>query len=171
MRLEQYGKGDIGSYCQIVGFSTLIAGYAYLGQEMPTLQRELEKSALKFQNRLLDEIAQMMMQARMKIPWESVPHLITMDGVADLYGLYNSTRLIAEKSTDPKSNSVPPPHGGQKPVKDAYRPENEIQRIEKLGIQIVICPKCKTMNSLELIECVVCHTNLDKVKPVRNPYL
>ena len=99
MRLEQFGKDDLGSYCQIVGLSTLIAGYSCLGQEMPALRNELEKSALKFQSHLLDEIAQMRIQAKERIPWDRVSHLISMDGVDDLETLYSSTKETVQQGT------------------------------------------------------------------------
>jgi curved DNA-binding protein CbpA len=45
------------------------------------------------------------------------------------------------------------------------------KRVEKIGIEVAVCPKCKTMNSLALIRCEQCHASLDKVAPVHNPYL
>lgn len=49
--------------------------------------------------------------------------------------------------------------------------ELDRKRIEKLGIELAICPNCGTMNSLSVIRCEKCNENLDKVKPIRNPYL
>ncbi len=163
MRLKQYGKDDMSSYCRIVGTSTLIAGYAYLGQSMPALQRDLESSIYKFQTRLLDEIAQMTVEANMKIPWERIPYLVTVDGIADLYALYNSTLLIAEKHSGGKTT--------EQQEQSTISSDLEILRVQKFGIEVIACPKCGTLNSLALIHCEKCNTNIDNVKPIRNPYL
>ncbi len=107
LRLNQYGSNDIGSYCQIVGTSTLIAGYAFLGQNVPTLQKELQNSIYNFQKHLLDEIALITIQANKEIPWEKIPHLITIDGVPELYSLYNSTLEFAPKNKGNKNQLIP----------------------------------------------------------------
>lgn len=57
------------------------------------------------------------------------------------------------------------------PKKVASLTVEERKRVEKLGIEVTTCPKCGTLNSLVLIHCEKCHTNLSKVKPIRNPYL
>jgi hypothetical protein len=49
--------------------------------------------------------------------------------------------------------------------------ESEQQRVERLGIEVAVCLNCQTINSLALLNCEKCHTNLAKVKPIRNPYL
>lgn len=49
--------------------------------------------------------------------------------------------------------------------------EKEQRRAESLGVEIVICPNCGTLNSLSLSTCEKCNTNLEKVKPVRNPHI
>jgi hypothetical protein len=49
--------------------------------------------------------------------------------------------------------------------------EEERKRVEKYGIEVTPCPKCGRLNSLALIHCENCHTNLNNVKPIRNPYL
>ena len=50
-------------------------------------------------------------------------------------------------------------------------PESEQSRIEKYGIEIAVCPNCQTVNSLSFLNCEKCNTNLEKVKPIRNPYI
>jgi ribosomal protein L40E len=49
--------------------------------------------------------------------------------------------------------------------------EEEKRKIEKLGIEVAVCLKCNTLNSLALVRCEKCNESLDKVKPTRNPYL
>jgi hypothetical protein len=49
--------------------------------------------------------------------------------------------------------------------------EKEQRRAESLGVEIAICPNCGTLNSLSLLTCEKCKTNLEKVKPVRNPHI
>lgn len=92
LRLQRYGKDDLRLYCHIIGTNTLIAGYVFAGQAVPTLQKELKESAREFQQRLLDSIAQ-----NRKLPWDKVEHLLSLDGITDLYALYISTMLAKEK--------------------------------------------------------------------------
>ena len=49
--------------------------------------------------------------------------------------------------------------------------EKEQRRVESLGIEVATCPNCGTLNSLSLLICEKCKTNLEKVKPVRNPHI
>lgn len=49
--------------------------------------------------------------------------------------------------------------------------EKEQRRAESLGVEVAICPNCGTLNSLSLLTCEKCNTNLEKVKPVRNPHI
>lgn len=49
--------------------------------------------------------------------------------------------------------------------------EKEQRRAESLGVEIAVCPNCGTLNSLSLLTCEKCKTNLEKVKPVRNPHI
>jgi hypothetical protein len=51
------------------------------------------------------------------------------------------------------------------------RPDAERERVEKYGVQIVICTICGTKNSLSFSNCINCSRDLSRVKPVRNPYL
>ena len=49
--------------------------------------------------------------------------------------------------------------------------EKEQKRAESLGVEVAVCPNCGTLNSLSLLTCEKCNTNLEKVKPVRNPHI
>ena len=85
-------------FCHVVGIKTLITGYGYAGQNVPTLRKDLEDSIYIFQKRLLDAIA----QSNREIPWKEIPHLLTVDGVSDLYELYNSTLQVVSKNLPSK---------------------------------------------------------------------
>ena len=74
--------------------SALIAGYAYLGQDMPSLREELQKSISQTQIRMLNSIANMMFQSHLEIPWERIPQLMSIDGVTELSELYISTARV-----------------------------------------------------------------------------
>jgi ribosomal protein L40E len=52
-----------------------------------------------------------------------------------------------------------------------YSAEKERQRIQTIGVEVAICPNCGTLNSLSLLNCEKCKTNLEKVKPSRNPHV
>lgn len=49
--------------------------------------------------------------------------------------------------------------------------EKEQIRVESLGVEVTICPNCGTLNSLSLLICEKCNTNVEKVKPIKNPYI
>lgn len=89
-RLKYYKKDDLWLYCHLVGTNTLVAGYAYLGQNPPALQKDLENSIYLFQKRLLDSIAYMSTKSGLPIPWDRIPRLVKTDGVDELIELYNS---------------------------------------------------------------------------------
>lgn len=92
-RLKYYKKDDIWLYCRIIGTNTLIAGYAFLGQNPPSLQKNLEESIFIFQKYLLDAIAHTSTKSNIPIPWEKIPRLITIDGFGELIELYNSVTV------------------------------------------------------------------------------
>jgi hypothetical protein len=102
IRLSHYQRDDMQLFCHVVGTNTLIAGYAYLGQTVPTLQKDLENSIYVFQKRLLDSIA----KSNHEIPWNRVPYLLTTDGVSELVELYNSTKSKVEKTSPTESPST-----------------------------------------------------------------
>ncbi|NOH04212.1 MAG: hypothetical protein HND47_20675 [Chloroflexi bacterium] len=94
LRLTQYEREDLRLFCHVAGTNALIAGYAFAGQGVSTLQKDLEDSIYVFQKRLLDSIA----KSNGEIPWNKVPHLLTTEGISDLYELYVSSAKVAEKA-------------------------------------------------------------------------
>lgn len=102
LRLSQYQKDDMRLFCHVVGTNTLIAGYAYLGQSVPTLKKDLEESIYSFQKRLLDAIA----KSNREVPWNKVPHLLTADGISDLVELYDLSLKKGEEFSPAEHLSV-----------------------------------------------------------------
>lgn len=94
LRLERFGKEDLQLYCHVVGTNALIAGYGFAGQNIPALHQDLKDTIYAFQKRLLDTV----IQVNREIP-SDVPHLLTVDGISDLFELYNSTLQSAKKNT------------------------------------------------------------------------
>jgi ribosomal protein L40E len=45
------------------------------------------------------------------------------------------------------------------------------KQVKEYGVQVLVCPKCGTLNSLSFTKCTECQTNLDKVSPIPNPRL
>lgn len=85
--IENQSRGqEVWVFCRIVGISVLIAGYKFLGQDMPALQRELEEEIRAMHREILDDIASI--ASKGDIPWEDVPHLLSLDGIEDLAKLY-----------------------------------------------------------------------------------
>lgn len=115
LRLKHYGKDDMSLYCHVVGTNALIAGYGYAGQSVPTLQADLKDSIYVFQKRLLDSIAQVNVESNREIPWDKVPHLLTADGISDLFELYKSTLHGVEKSVLIESYSAESKRSETKP--------------------------------------------------------
>ncbi len=70
---------------------------------------------------------------------------------------------------------IPKPNDEQSLKNEVLQPpdiaEKEQKRLESLGVEVAICPNCGTLNSLSLLSCEKCNTNLEKVKPVRNPHI
>lgn len=98
LRLLDYGYDEIWQYCFIIGTSTLLAGYAYLGQDIPQLRNELQSIILKSQISVLNEIALIIIPNQKTFPWEKVPHLLTPQGVDELVNLYED---VAPKEIEP----------------------------------------------------------------------
>jgi hypothetical protein len=129
LRLAQHGREDVRLFCHVVGTNTLIAGYMFAGQDVPTLKKDLEDSIYVFQKRLLDAIA----ETDYEIPWSKVPHLLTVDGISDLFELYlrsnNKKPLVGE------SQAVKPEEPTIKP-----KPSSKVESksIEKSSLQDVV---------------------------------
>lgn len=104
LQLEDYEGQEVWQYCHIVGTSALIAGFAFLGQDMPLLRQSLDKTIKRIQLHLLDEIAIKMLQSQEEFPWEQVPYLLTYEGVDRLLELYQKT--TGNRFTDFSSTSL-----------------------------------------------------------------
>ena len=94
LRLGRFEKDDLRLYCHVVGTNALIVGYGFAGQNVPTLQQDLKDAISTFQERLLNSI----IQANREMP-SNVRHLLTVEGISDLFELYNSTIQSTEEST------------------------------------------------------------------------
>jgi rubrerythrin len=111
LRLSQHGRDEMRLFCHVVGIKTLITGYGYVGQNVPTLQKDLEDSIYVFQKRLLDSIA----QSNHQIPWNKIPHFLTAEGASDLFELYNSTLPAVQKDSLDESHLVSSNESASKP--------------------------------------------------------
>jgi hypothetical protein len=70
--------------------SALIAGYAFIGMDMPLLRTELEQTLKEVQMKMLDEIAFKLIPKKSRFPWEKVSLLLSVEGVNDLLALYQA---------------------------------------------------------------------------------
>lgn len=59
----------------------------------------------------------------------------------------------------------------RKEVKRPVDPIEDKRRAQKLGIEVARCPNCGTLNSLAVVNCERCKTNLENIKPISNPHL
>jgi len=109
--LLEYEQEDLWYFCHIIGSSTLLAGYAYLGQDMPSLREEVSKAIHESQIRMLNSIAEMRLKAQMDIPWELVPKLMEIENINQLSELYENTLQIwrnKDKSTSKDAKEILP---------------------------------------------------------------
>ena len=113
-------------FCHVVGTNALIAGYAYLGQNVPSLQKDLENSIYVFQKRLLDAIA----QSNREIPWNNVPHLLTIDGISDLVELYNSTSSNTGKSSSTRPRPMLAKDSGSEEKSESSNKKRKVREMK-----------------------------------------
>jgi hypothetical protein len=158
LRLSQYGRDEMRLFCHVVGIKTIITGYGYTGQNVPTLQKDLEDSIYIFQKRLLDAIA----QTNHEIPWNKIPHFLTADGASDLFELYNSrlhgvrkippieSHLVLSKDSELKPER-PPEVKISSPVKSRLVPSNDSESRSKPPSE-VMKRKVKEMNLQDVTE-------------------
>ena len=59
----------------------------------------------------------------------------------------------------------------QKRQANSENPEMEKRRVEKYGIEIIICSSCGTKNSLSFSHCINCSKDMSREKIIPNPYL
>lgn len=91
LRLADANNSDMWEACYIIGTSTLISGYAFLGQDVPNMRTDLLKVLTDIQKRILDDVAANMVRVGDRIPWDDVPKLLSLDGAGDLVSLYHKT--------------------------------------------------------------------------------
>jgi hypothetical protein len=101
--IQDYGNEYIWRFCHIVGTSALMAGYEFLGQDMPHLREELEKSMKYVQIEILNEVATKIIPLRRSFPWEEIPLLLSPEGIKNLTELYNSTFELEKHEETGKS--------------------------------------------------------------------
>ncbi|RRB04441.1 hypothetical protein [Larkinella rosea] len=94
-RIQDYGDQDIWEACYIVGTSALLAGYAFLGQDVSRWQEELFASMSDIQKRILNDTAVKILRAKKEIPWEKVQKLLSPEGVEDLITVYEESLLAS----------------------------------------------------------------------------
>ena len=81
-------------------------------------------------------------------------------------------RLLAELKAEEErvTNSQANPRA--KTEAEHKEKESETRkRVEKYGVEVIVCPSCQTLNSLSFAYCTKCHTDLSKEKSIRNPYI
>lgn len=97
--LLDYGNEESWYFCYIVGASALLAGYAYLGYRPGHIERDLLTQIQFVQERVLDELAHMRVEAGKSIPWREVPELLEITGAERLFALYEHSLEEAELAT------------------------------------------------------------------------
>lgn len=88
-RIKDANQIEVWEYCYIVGNSALLAGYAYLGQDLPRLREELTKRINEIQTQLLNQIATDILLNGGEIPWAEVPSMLKPENAYKLLDLTN----------------------------------------------------------------------------------
>lgn len=86
--LEEQMGSEVYTLCYVTGISALIAGYKFLGQDIPSLQKKLEQEMQVAQKNILDEIA--VIASKGDIPWENISYLMSPEGIEKLAELYET---------------------------------------------------------------------------------
>jgi len=94
-------------FCKLLGTSTLVAGYAYLGLELPELREEIEKAVKERQMRMLNESAEAIFKKKEMFPWEKVSQYLSMEGAEDIanFYLFALDYTLPEQTKHPTSGS------------------------------------------------------------------
>jgi cell division protein FtsB len=87
--------------------------------------------------------------------------------------LNNENKFLSEKlqNQEKSSSSEIISQAHPEEVVPFTEDEEERKRVEKYGVEVVRCPKCKTINSLWFVKCMNCSTSLIEEKSIHNPYL
>lgn len=102
LQLKSYEQQDAALYCNIIGMTTLIASYAFLGQDMPLLRKSLDEAVKQVQLDILDEVAKRLVFSKDGFPWQEVPYLLTYQGINRLLELFHKT--CNDDSSFPRSS-------------------------------------------------------------------
>jgi len=104
LKLSEYDKIEYWNYCYMLGGSALLAGYTFLGLEMPALREELEKEIKYIQLKILRETALIILSEHEDFPWERVPILLSFEGSEELSELYLNA-LPKKQNKDKTANN------------------------------------------------------------------
>ena len=96
LRLQESSDEQTWQVCHLVGLNALIAGYAFLNQDVSHLQEELQQVIGVAQKKMLDVAAFGMLAKGMQeseapkapFPWERVSWLLSPEGAEDLLQFY-----------------------------------------------------------------------------------
>jgi energy-converting hydrogenase A subunit M len=91
LRLMDHGEKEAWRLCYLTGTSALLAGYAFINQDMPFLKEEVRASMKEVQIMMLDEIGRHTFSQGNSFPWDQVPFLLSLDGIDELLRLYSVT--------------------------------------------------------------------------------
>jgi hypothetical protein len=165
LRLRDHDKEAVWQYCYVIGTSALIAGYAYLGQDMPSLREDLEETIRQVQVRMLDSIAQLMIPAKMNIPWGQVSRLMTVDGISELSELYYVTAQSVNKENSQATPNTLAAMGGPyvpsvKPVRSVKQEEGptHVSKTFNAFSGSATCSSCGKNVKLNATACPNCHS-------------
>ncbi|MEO1094310.1 MAG: hypothetical protein AAFX01_05365 [Cyanobacteria bacterium J06638_28] len=106
---DEKSGSEVWDFCRIIGMSTLIAAYGYLGQDMPSLRVELESEIRTIHRNVLDEIA--LMASKGEIPWDEIPYLLSVNGIEDLMNLYSNLKNRVSSDDSHETQTAPNPQG------------------------------------------------------------
>ena len=100
------------------------------------------------------------------VPFCYVPPFV-VGTILGIFLLINGIKSINNKSSI-KQPTQELPKGEEEKLTDE---QVERQRVEKYGVEVVVCSSCGTINSLSFSYCQNCSKDLSKEKAISNPYL
>ena len=106
MKLEEQGQKELWNYCYFIGGSALLAGYAYIGQDMSSLKEEITSELKRIQRKMLNETAFIILQKEQDFPWERVPALLSVEGAEEMAKLYLTLQPEKAEECSQKSDQA-----------------------------------------------------------------